>query len=448
MDPSPWRAVPFAIGLGVRAALVGLLVWAAAEVMIGAHYYATGVVLLGLAGLVVADLSRVTLAGDRTLRALADSLAAGTVERPARTLAAFGELNWAVEQAANVLDAERRAHQERTDELEALLDTVNAALFVLAPDGTLDHSNRAARAMAADQAGRLEDIAAIGPGPARRLTALVPGAREILRLDDGRQMLATAAAFSVPGRARRRLISLQSVSGELDLVELKAWQDLVRILAHEMMNSLTPIVSLTDSLERMMRDEPAPGPEAARQIAAAVQVIGRRSEGLMNFVGRYRRMVDLPAPELAKVRLRDLVDSLGRLIGPMLQDRGMLYRCEVRPPGLTVLADSDLLEQAVLNLLKNAIEAAEGGAGPAIELICSLGLDGGVVIAVNDNGPGLPEDLEGLFVPFFTTKPDGSGIGLSIARQVALAHQGRLLAERRSPRGAVFSMVFPPADGG
>ena len=324
---------------------------------------------------------------------------------------------------------------------------MSAALFVLRPDGSIDMANRAAQALAGQPARRLADAPPIGPALAERLMAMGPGARDMLRLGDGRQMLASAAGFALPGGERRRLIALQSVSGELDLVELKAWQDLVRILAHEMMNSLTPIVSLAESVERLLRSgaETAPGPLIAAEVASAVQVIARRSEGLMSFVDRYRRVAELPAPERTELRLSVLAAGLDRLIDPMLEARGIDYRSEVEPGDLTLAADPDLVEQAVLNLLKNAIEAVEGVPAPMVRLSFRTSAEGGIEIAVADNGPGLPDDWEGLFTPFFTTKAGGSGIGLSIARQVALAHQGQALARRREPQGAMFSLVFPPA---
>ncbi len=435
-----WRAGPFALGVAARAVIMAGLAFGAVELAVRAHYYATALIMVGVAGVVAADLARAAGAADRILKGFVDGLTAGSVERPARPPRAFGSLSSAISRAADALETERRESHRRIDALEALLDTVSAALFVLKPDGSIVQSNRAARGLAGEAADRLASIPCVGPDTAARMMALGPGGREILRLADGRRMLAAAAAFSLPDGERRVLISLQSLAGELDLVELKAWQDLVRILAHEMMNSLTPIVSLAESLEGLLADH--------GEAASAVQVIARRSVGLMSFVDRYRRVAELPQPELAPVALAELAASLGRLIAPMLAGRGIAYRSEVDPPGLTHMADAELLEQAVLNLLKNAVDAVQDAPEPAIQLICRARPDGFVMISVADNGRGLPEDPEGLFVPFFTTKPGGSGIGLSIARQVALAHQGRVLAERQDNGGAVVSLVFPgpPSD--
>jgi nitrogen fixation/metabolism regulation signal transduction histidine kinase len=434
-----WRAWPFAAALALRGLIAGGLLWAAGKAAFGAGYWATATVLTGLALVAAADLVRRAGAAERTLQTFAEGLAAGAIERPARRMPGFGDVASAIDRAANRLEHERISRQQQIDELEALVGTVASALFVLSPDGRIAFCNRAARNLAGEEADRLERMRVIGPELGARLAALPPGAREVVRLADGRAALASAAAYAMPGGERRRLIALQTIAGELDAVEMKAWQDLVRTLAHEMMNSLTPVVSLAESLDRMLR---APETDAV-EAAGAAQVIARRSAGLMSFVERYRRMTDLPPPKLAPVAMGELVAALGQLMHPMLADRGIDYGASVEPPDLVLTADAEMLEQAALNLLKNAMEAVEGTAGPRIRLACRLDAAGAVVISVADNGPGLPADAEGLFLPFFTTKAAGSGIGLSVVRQVALAHHGRVTARTLGP-GAEFALVLPP----
>ncbi len=439
MGSEPWRAWPFAVGLALRGLLAGSLIWGAVQLSLGPGYYATALVLVGLALVAMADLVRRAGVAERALRTFAEGLAAGAVERPAHKLPGLDVIT-AIERAADRLDADRLAGQRRIDGLEALIDTVGAALFVLAPDGRIEFVNRAARALAREDADRLERLSVIGPELAAQLTGLSPGAREVVRLANGRAALAVAAAYRLPGGERRRLISLQTIAGELDAVELKAWRDLTRILAHEMMNSLTPIVSLAESLDAMLgRQETAD----LGEVASAVQVIARRSAGLMSFVDRYRKIADLPPPTLAPVRLTELVAGLERLFEPMLKDRGIVLRNSIAPAGLTLLVDSELIEQAMLNLLKNAVEAVADVEAPAIGMACRLDDGGAATISVSDNGRGLPEDADALFLPFFTTKAGGSGIGLGVVRQVALAHQGRVVASS-SDRGAVFSLILPP----
>ncbi|MDB5425653.1 MAG: histidine kinase, partial [Phenylobacterium sp.] len=255
-------------------------------------------------------------------------------------------------------------------------------------------------------------------------------------------MLAQVSGFTTGGGARR-LIALQSVAGDLDAVEIKAWQVLVRVLAHEMMNSLTPICSLSESIAGRLREAPTGAADA--ELIEAAEVIARRSEGLMHFVERYRRLTDAPATVKTATPAAELVRRLDRLSAAMIGEDPIAYSSAVRPSRLTLHADADLLEQAAINLLKNAVDAVRGRPDAAVRLELALEEDH-VALSIADNGPGLPaDDPEGAFVPFFTTKAGGSGIGLSMARQIAIAHGGRLEYRPGKPNGAVFRLTLPPA---
>ncbi|MDB5417507.1 MAG: hypothetical protein JWP50_926 [Phenylobacterium sp.] len=431
--PGPGR---FALGASLRAATIALLAFG---VLVAGerHLWATGLVLLAALVVVGIDLARSTTAADRMLAQFVEGLTAEGYERPAPQ-PGLGLAAGAIGRALDRLADARADRQRRIDHLEALLDNVAAALLVVDEAGQVVSANRAARQNLGAAAGPLSAIAALTPATAVRLRGLPPGAREILRLADGRAMLAQGASFAADAR-RLTLISLQSLSGELDAVELKAWQDLVRVLAHEMMNSLTPICSLSEGLGARLR---APGVDPA-EVAEDVEVIARRSAGLMHFVERYRRITDLPAAEPVKIPAAELAASLDRLMAPMMTEAGVDYASSVTPKALTLEADPELLEQALINLLKNALEAVRGRPGAAVRLGVRLE-DGQAALIVEDNGPGLPiGDPEAVFVPFFTTKPGGSGVGLTLARQIALTHGGRLEHQARDGGGTVFRLVLP-----
>ena len=428
-----------AAGLAIRSILIGVLTLFSLWLMLTQRLYATGVIVAGGAVLAAADLARAVRAADRLFANFVEALAAGAADAPPRSAARFPALSGALMNAAQRLDRERLDRERRLQELEALADTVAAALIVVGDDGRALMANRAARDLCGSGGIRLGDIAVLG-GAAEVLAGLAPGARTIVGLADQRRMLASAAGFR-SGGLRWRLISLQSVSAELSAVELRAWQDLVRVLAHEMMNSLTPIVSLAESISAL------DGPEANAEAASAMEVIARRSSGLMSFVERYRRVADVPAPVLEDLEAAQFVSGIDRLIKGQLGGKAIAYSSRITPPDARIHADPDLLEQALINLLKNAIEAVEGQAGPSIELICIAG-EGETTLAVLDNGRGLPAvDPELVFTPFFTTKAGGSGIGLSLARQVALSHGGALVAAPNAPRGTVFSLRIPSGSG-
>jgi C4-dicarboxylate-specific signal transduction histidine kinase len=298
--------------------------------------------------------------------------------------------------------------------------------------------------LASGSVDRLEKIDALGSSGARHLAVLAPGAREIVSLAEGRRAFVSVSQFTVPGQPPRRLLSLQRIAGELDAVELKAWQDMADVLTHEMMNSLTPISSLSESLETLLREgEAARDPQ--EEVAGALEAIKRRSRGLMDFVARYRAVAELPAPKTQRVRMDEFFRGIDRLLAPTFRDKGVAYRSSVSPADLACVADPQLLEQAVINLLRNAADAVAGAREPRIEVTCEL-RDGHMVMAISDNGVGVPDTRrEQIFVPFFTTKAGGSGIGLNLARHVVLGHGGQLDVHANAPRGAVFTVTLPAA---
>lgn len=421
-------------GLVVRALAFSALAYVTVLASL-AGLYATALVLAALAALTVFDLWRAVTRADRMLARFADGVTMGDLDRMGRGAAGFRRFAFALDRAAETLRNERASRQTRLEWLLSLVDCVPAALMVVEPAGRGVLANLAARNLAGEDVGRLADIAALGPETARRLAALAPGGREIVRLADGRLVLASALGFAAPGAELQRLVSLQDVAGQLDVVELKAWQDLVRVLAHEMLNSLTPIVSLSESIQSR--------PSTDAELSGAIEVIARRSRGLMNFVDGYRKVAEIPAPELESVGLGPFLRNLSRLMAPVADAAGVPIEIVVMPPDLIARADPDLLEQALINLIKNALDACAGADAPAISIVCREH-DDQVELAVRDNGPGIPaEHRDKVFVPFFTTKAAGSGIGLSVARQIALAHHGRLDVGGAGARGAVFTLRLP-----
>jgi nitrogen fixation/metabolism regulation signal transduction histidine kinase len=430
------RTVGFAAGVAIRAAAIGALVFAALWLMVWRQYYATGAILIGVGALIALDIARSAQAIDRTMAQFVDGLFAEGFERPV-VRPAGGRLAVSVERALARLGETRADRQRRLEYFQALIDTVAAAVLVVGDEGAVEFANLAARRRLGE-AARLDQFAPLAGGAADQLLQAPLGSRRIVILADGQRTLASVGGFS-SAAGQRRLIALQSVSGDLDAVELEAWQGLTRILAHEMMNSLTPICSLAEGLPALLPAELA----GSAPISEAIEVIARRSAGLMSFVERYRRLADLPAPARSPIAAAALIAGLKTLMAPLMAERRALYESLAEPPDLALSADPDLLEQAVINLLKNALDAVGGRAGGLIQLSCRREGDG-VVISVRDNGPGLsPAAAEEAFTPFFTTKPGGSGIGLSLARQIALAHGGRLEHRPASPHGAEFRLVLP-----
>ncbi len=324
------------------------------------------------------------------------------------------------------------------DRMQGLLDTVNVAFLTLKADGRIALVNRAARLLAGQDAARLADIRNLGTTAVETIAALPVGARQIVITTMGQPILVWVTSFAAPGEPVQKLISLQAVTGELDAVQLKAWLDMSRVLSHEIMNSLTPIASLSESLGQMLPQSGA-SPEAADALAA----IARRSQHLMSFVERYRRIADLPAPAPAPILAAPFLADIDALVGGTMAARGIAWRCAPPPSGPVFRGDAALLTQALINLLHNAADAASGNAEPQVALRC-IALDSSIDFLVSDNGPGIPpQQREDVFLPFFTTKSGGSGIGLPLARQIAMAHGGGLTAEENPGGGTVFRLSLP-----
>jgi nitrogen fixation/metabolism regulation signal transduction histidine kinase len=240
---------PLVLRLATGAALVGLLTWLLLELLVHTHLYATALIVGGSLLLVVHGLAKTIARADSVMADVLDNLAAARTDSIQRPVRSFPVLAGAVEAASARLRRDGLQRQAERDALKALLDTVPAALLVLQADGRVELVNRAAFALAKGDVQRLADIPALGAKAADAIAALSPGGRAVIQAD-GRRLFASSSLMSRPGEPAVALIALQGVTEDLGAVEQQAWGELIRVLAHEMLNSLTPIASLSESLAR------------------------------------------------------------------------------------------------------------------------------------------------------------------------------------------------------
>ena len=280
---------------------------------------------------------------------------------------------------------------------------------------------------------------------------IAPGERRlaVFRTESAEQRFTLSATeIAIAGRIER-LVSLQNIQNELDGVQLEAWQDLVRVLTHEIMNSITPVASLAKTAADLVDDASgklADYPDAVAElddVRSAVTTVARRSDGLMHFVQGYRQLTRLPPPARQRIVVADMFNDVLQLTETDHSAGQAICQARVEPQSLSLDADPEMLEQVLLNLLRNARQALTGTSNPEILLQARLNRDGHICLVVSDNGPGIdPEIASKIFVPFFTTKRDGSGVGLALTRQIMLAHGGTVVLGRSESGGAKFTLTF------
>jgi len=278
---------------------------------------------------------------------------------------------------------------------------------------------------------------------------------KVVRGDEMQELILSGAEFRVRGEFFT-LVAIQDIQSELEEKELQAWLKLTHVLTHEIMNSITPIASLAASAHEilnsnMSESEPADtnsdivneDKEWLEDVRDAIQTINRRSQGLLHFVQAYRSMTRIPRPNLKIFPVVRLLDSVHELFRAELETTGIQLNIKITPPELDVTADPELIEQILINLVKNAIQMNEPGKAMTIRLSARIGTQSRPVLSVTDDGPGIePEALDKIFVPFFTTKKEGSGIGLSLSRQIMRQHGGSMSVFSDPGNETTFSLRF------
>lgn len=321
--------------------------------------------------------------------------------------------------------------------LETVVRHVPVPFIAVQSDGSLSLVNNPARRLTGMPAlHHIDQLAELDPQLPALMRNIEPGQQQLLQTklrEVPAELRISVSEIRMSGDVER-LYSIENLSGELTAREASAWRNLIRVLTHEIMNTLTPVTSLAQTATTLLDD-----PAAAEDIREAVTTIARRSEGLMKFVARYRELLKVPQPDISNVSVAEALQNVGALLSDEL--RALSFAIDVVPPSLEVQADSQLLDQILLNLVRNAIDAMHETDSPQLALSGQLDY-GRVVIKVTDNGPGIADDLiEQIFVPFFTTKRDGSGIGLSLCRQIMTTHGGDIVVNSDAG-GTTVSLVF------
>ncbi|MDZ4716814.1 MAG: ATP-binding protein [Cytophagales bacterium] len=332
-----------------------------------------------------------------------------------------------------------------------IVQHVGIGLLTFKKDGSVQIINSSARKLL--RVGQIQNINQLteqSPALVDAIQKLKTGGRELVRLqigDDIVQLSVFAMELTLRGE-EIKLISMSNIQTELEEKEMEAWQNLVRVLTHEIMNSVTPISSLAVTIDdEVQKQLSAPSPQLNKEdledMHLSLQTISRRSQGLIRFVKEFRNLTQVLNPRLNEIALQPMLEELAVLHKKELSDHQISMVIRTEPPQLTVLADKSMIEQVLINLIKNAIQAFDEQPDKKIELSAYTSDKGRPVISVRDNGPGIePEAMEKIFIPFFSTKKTGSGIGLSLSRQIMRVHAGRIAVKSTLSSGTEFLLKF------
>ncbi|MBD0283854.1 MAG: GHKL domain-containing protein [Flavisolibacter sp.] len=282
----------------------------------------------------------------------------------------------------------------------------------------------------------------------QNITTLQPGENRIITLHFEKgtlKVLLSATAFQTEGK-KYKLIAFQNVNEALDETESKAWQKLLSVMTHEIMNSIAPISSLAETLKSRLQVSAGSNTGndgSLEDLEIGIDTIKRRSEGLLKFAETYRNLNKITHLNLQKVYIRELFGNLHQLMQPTFEQKDIELEIILKEPDLSLEADPNLLEQVLINLVVNAIEAVKEKSTPKIILSAEQTLNKKVIIKVADNGQGMPDEvLDKIFIPFFSTKKQGSGIGLSLCKQIIMLHRGTIQVQSKEGLGSVFLMQF------
>lgn len=361
----------------------------------------------------------------------------------------FKDLNIAFNE---VLEAFRKARSEKEEHgqyLNTVVQQVRTGILSFDTEGKIQLMNtNAKRFLGITNMKNINELININPKLYHSINSVESGKSELYKGSNELYLTIQASELRIRG-TDVKLITLQNIQPELQKQELEAWQNLTRVLRHEIMNSITPISSLTSTLREILdhdmqkeNEHYVLKEEGADDLREGLSTIENRSKGLIKFIDAYREYTSLPKPKIATVRLKDLIEHVAQLMKTELKKTHINFSYSCSSEYLTIQADIEMIEQVLINLLKNAIEALDETENPVLQLIGRYD-ENSVKIEIIDNGSGIiKEALEHIFVPFYTTKRMGSGIGLSLSRQIMQMHHGSINVESEPDVRTIFTLRF------
>ncbi len=360
------------------------------------------------------------------------------------------DLNYAFHEINQVLKTLRNEKASNLIYLQTIVEHVRVALVCFDDQMRVELVNHAAKELFDKSLiTSIRSLKHLSAELLDTITNIKNGERELVKLNLGGKLMnlsILATEFKLQDEAFK-LVSFQDIKSELEANEIESWQKLIRVLTHEIKNSVIPISTLSDVILQMIKDESGQPDlskldnEGIEDLVGGLETIESRSKGLANFVKTYDQLTKVPKPDIQVIKIEQLIGRLVNLFKADI-DQNLIQLALNIEEGLTIEIDPDLIDQVLINLFKNAIEALQGLKKPTISLDAHRDEEG-ITIVISDNGPGIPDEIvENIFVPFYTTKTSGSGIGLSLSRQIMRLHKGSLEVRSTKDRGTSFLLKF------
>jgi nitrogen fixation/metabolism regulation signal transduction histidine kinase len=365
----------------------------------------------------------------------------------------FDELSNAFNEVINDFQRVRAEKEEHFYYLQTILQSIDVSVIAYRSDGTIELINKSAKKLfQVTGLINIQGLETLSKELVQVLFSIQPGQNELVKVqddDDFLQLTIYATNFKIKDKVIT-LVAIKDIQSVLEEQETEAWQKLIRVLTHEIMNSIAPISSISTTLSESTNTLPRDPSgnitfdhETMDEFKHALNTIHKRSEGLHHFVNTYRNLTKIPKPNFTICQVSDILTNVGNLMSEELKTKKIDFIIKTEPENITITADGHLIEQVLINLLKNAIQALANRDKGKIKLISFFNKRGRVTIQLIDDGPGiLPEVLEKVFIPFFTTKPTGSGIGLALSRQILKLHNGSITAQSIPDKETIFTLSF------
>lgn len=362
----------------------------------------------------------------------------------------FKDLEHAFSEIIEQFRKTRAEKEEQTRYLQTIVQHVGVGLLSFNQDGKVELINNAAkRLLGVTVLRNIDSLAETSPELFDTISRLRNGDHLTVpfqKADDDSKMLSLYTTEFKRKTNSYTLLSIQDIRSEMEEQELEAWQKLTRVLTHEIMNSITPISSLSSTLNSIITNEEEPrsiSDDTWDDIRLGLSTIEKRSKALIRFVEDYRKFTRVRTPQSSSFAVKDLFDRVKRLVEPALNNKNILIQVSIIPENLQLIADQELIEQALINIIKNASQSIEQQENAKITLRSEIDRHSHLIIQVEDNGPGIPKEvMEKMFVPFYSTRNTGSGIGLSLSKQIMKLHKGTISVQSDPGLKTVFTLKF------